>query len=168
MSNNQFPKFDIWYWDFYQTLEIRYQIFIRYIQNSLYNAGVNPKITSLTVTISKNGSKYKTEYTAIVDRSSDGKAWMGFGTKGSCGVATCEDGRTLDYITRADGQYNGTTDTCIVAATSPCYGKSMEQCFKDSATTKAVDWDLILTYQNTALQFKQYFVQFTKSDKPAK
>jgi hypothetical protein len=30
-----------------------------------------------------------------------------------------------DYIERADGQYNGTSNACIVAASSPCYNKSL-------------------------------------------
>ena len=106
-------------------------------------------------------------FDVTVGKSPDGKAWTGFETRGSCGKQKCQaTGIYYDYIERADGQYNGTSNACIVAASSPCYNKSLEQCMKDNVN--AVDWDLIRTYQDDTLQFKQYFAQFTKSTYPAK
>ena len=141
-------------------------------QMELYNKNINPKITKLTVKISKNGGDYLQEWDFTVGKSTDGKAWTGFVTRGSCGTINCKPaGGTkdlpYDYIKRADGQYYGTSDTCIVAATSPCYNKSLEQCMKDSLN--AVDWDLVgQPYQNDTDHFKQYFAQFTKSTLPPK
>jgi outer membrane protein OmpA-like peptidoglycan-associated protein len=136
-------------------------------QNELYNKGINPKVTKLTVKIYPYGKSWSQDWDFTVSKSTDGKAWTGFVTRGSCGKQKCEDtGVYYDYIERADGQYNGTSNTCIVAASSPCYNKSLEQCMKDSLN--AVDWNLVTTYQNDTDQFKQYFAQFTKSDKPAK
>ena len=136
-------------------------------QMELYNKGINPKVTKLIVSITKAGNIYTQNFDVTVGKSPDGKAWTGFETRGSCGKQKCQATDIYyDYIERADGQYNGTSNACIVAASSPCYNKSLEQCMKDNVN--AVDWDLVQTYQDDTLQFKQYFAQFTKSTYPAK
>ena len=74
--------------------------------------GINPKITDLSASITKNGEQYTTIYRATVTKSNDGKAWMGFTSRGSIGN---------DYIKRADGQIDGTENKD---------GKSLEQKLK--------------------------------------
>jgi hypothetical protein len=123
----------------------------------LYNDGINPKVTKISVNITKTGGVYKTEWSATIEKSSDGKAWMGFGSRGSCNAG---------FDKRADAQWNGTTDENIVTKKSPCYAKSFKQCLIDSAG--ALEFSDFPVYLNSTLYFKQYFVQFTKSKYPAK
>ena len=125
-------------------------------QTILYNKGINPKVKKLVVKIYKMGKFWAQDYDVIVGKSDDGKAWTGFDTRGSCGAG---------YIGRADDQYLG-RGTPGQSIGSPCYLKTLEKCLQDGAN--AGDVELITTYQNDTDQFKQYFVQFTKTTMPAK
>jgi hypothetical protein len=126
-------------------------------QMDLYNKNVNPKITKLNIKISKNGGTYLQEWDFTIGKSTDGKAWTGFDSRGSCGSG---------YIGRADDQYLGRGEPG--QGPGPCFKVSLADCLKNSTTTNAVDVELVATYQNDTDQFKQYFVQFTKSTNPAK
>ena len=71
----------------------------------------------------------------------DGKAWMGFTSRGSFGG---------DYIRRADGQISGSENKD---------GKSLEEKLKGIG---AGDIELITTYEDSTVPVKQIFFQFTK------
>jgi hypothetical protein len=129
---------------------------INKVQMEFYNKNVNPKITKLMVKISKNAGIYLQEWDFTISTSTDGKAWVGFTSRGSCGNG---------YIQRADDQYFG-LGTPGQAVGSPCYKKTLEKCLQDGAS--AGDVELITVYLNDTDQFKQYFVQFTKTTMPAK
>ena len=105
--------------------------------------GINPKITDLSASITKNGEQYTTIYRATVTKSNDGKAWMGFTSRGSIGN---------DYIKRADGQIDGTENKD---------GKSLEQKLKGIG---AGEIETIKIYEDAGVSVKQYFVQFTKPE----
>jgi hypothetical protein len=114
----------------------------------MYNSGINPKITAIDAKISKSGSQFTTTYNATVSNSTDGKAWMGFTSRGSFGT---------DYIKRADGQISGSENADK---------RSLEEKLK---TIGAGEIEIIKTYEDSTVPVKQYFVQFTKPEKyPAK
>lgn len=125
-------------------------------QQKIYDRFDNPKIKKFDVKIYKTGNNFYTqEYDVIIGNSTDGKAWVGFESRGSCGSG---------YIERADNQYYGTGQPGQ-SPSSPCYLKSLAKCMQDNAN--AVDVELVKEYQNDTDQFKQFFVQFTKSTYPA-
>ena len=107
----------------------------------IYDAGINPKIKSVTAKITKDNNQFTTTYKAIVGQSDDGKAWMGFTSRGSFGN---------DYIRRADGQISGSSNKD---------GRSLEEKLKGIG---AGEINVITTYEDSAVPVKQYFVQFTK------
>lgn len=114
----------------------------------MYNSGINPKITAIDASISKSGGKFTTTYNATVSNSPDGKAWMGFTSRGSFGT---------DYEKRADGQISGSENADK---------RSLEEKLK---TIGAGEIEIITTYKDASVPVKQYFVQFTKPEKyPAK
>jgi len=109
--------------------------------------GINPKITDLSASITKNGNQYTTIYRATVTKSNDGKAWMGFTSRGSIGPGLIR-GKTYDQ--RADGQMDGTENKD---------GKSLEEKLKGIG---AGEIETITVYEEPKVSVKQYFVQFTK------
>jgi hypothetical protein len=117
----------------------------------MYNSGINPKITAIDAKITVEGEQSKTfttKYSATVSNSPDGKAWMGFTSRGSFGS---------DYIKRADGQIDGSENKD---------GRSLEEKLKSIG---AGDIELIKTYLDSKVPVKQMFYQFTKPEKyPAK
>ncbi len=117
------------------------------ILKEMYDMGINPKITELSATISKNGEQYTTIYRATVSKSDDGKAWMGFTSRGSIGPGLIR-GKT--YEQRADGQIDGTENSD---------SKSLEEKLKGIG---AGEIDIIKVYHEPTVFVKQYFVQFTK------
>lgn len=112
----------------------------------LYNQGINPKMTDIKISITKNGNNYNTSYRLIIDRSSDGKAWMGFTYRGSIGT---------NYQKRADAQITGTGDV---------NGRSIWDKLRNIG---AVDFEYIngSPVVDNNIQLKQYFIQFTKPKK---
>lgn len=62
----------------------------------VYNSGYNPDVTDIEVTIDKKSMT--TSWSVTINKSKDGKAYVGIVTVGSC----C----TNDYQKRADGQVN--------------------------------------------------------------
>lgn len=142
-----------------------------------YDKGKNPKIVSIKANITQSGGSFTTKYEAKIEESNDGKAWMGFTSRGSMGP---------NYAERADDQYYGgrydeqgnpvmTTDPETGkkvqlnigqgkkkkdGTPNPCYGISLAQCLKTQL--KAGDVELIATIEDKRVPFKQYFVQFTK------
>lgn len=111
------------------------------VLKELYDKGINPKILELSATIVRNGDQFTTTYNAKVGPSNDGKAWMGFTSRGSFGE---------DYIKRADGQINGKENKD---------GKSLEEKLKGIG---ADEIEKITVYEDKTVPVKQYFVQFTK------
>ena len=117
------------------------------ILKEMYDMGINPKITDLSASITKNGNQYTTIYRATVTKSNDGKAWMGFTSRGSIGPGLIR-GKTYDQ--RADGQMDGTENKD---------GKSLEEKLKGIG---AGEIETITVYEEPKVSVKQYFVQFTK------
>lgn len=111
-----------------------------------YNSGYNPKITNISVSIKKNNNTFTTTYRLTVDNSNDGRAWMGFTTRGSIGS---------DYENRADGQINGQGDK---------NGKSLVEKLK-SIGAGEIEYIPGTPIIDRTVPFKQYFVQFTKPNK---
>ena len=113
--------------------------------SDFYGRGINPKIQSIEVTISKiNDNSFKTTYSADIGESNDGKAWMGFTSRGSYGAT---------YVQRANGQIDGTNNED---------GRTLDEKLKSFG---AVDIEKIYTYHNPDVPVLQYFYQFTKEDK---
>lgn len=113
--------------------------------SDFYGRGINPKIQSIEVTISKiNDNSFKTTYSADIGESNDGKAWMGFTSRGSYGAT---------YVQRANGQIDGTNNED---------GRTLDEKLKSIG---AVDIEKIYTYHNPDVPVLQYFYQFTKEDK---
>ena len=113
--------------------------------SEFYGRGINPKIQSIEVTISKiNDNSFKTNYSADIGESNDGKAWMGFTSRGSYGDR---------YVERADGQIDGSENKD---------GRTLDEKLKSFG---AVDIEKIYTYRNADVPVLQYFYQFTKEDK---
>lgn len=114
----------------------------------MYNSGINPKIKTIDASITKSDNQFTTTYNATVGNSTDGKAWMGFTSRGSFGT---------DYKKRADGQISGSENADK---------RSLEDKLK---TIGAGDIEVITTYEDPSVPVKQYFVQFTKpKEYPAK
>ena len=113
--------------------------------SEFYGRGINPKIQSIEVTISKiNDNSFKTTYSADIGESNDGKAWMGFTSRGSYGAT---------YVQRANGQIDGTNNED---------GRTLDEKLKSIG---AVDIEKIYKYHNPDVPVLQYFYQFTKEDK---
>jgi hypothetical protein len=51
------------------------------VLTDLYNAGINPTVVSVEVTVTGPVVKW----TVTIDKSTDGKAWVGFSSRGSAG-----------------------------------------------------------------------------------
>lgn len=118
------------------------------VLKEFYDKGVNPKIKSVTAKITKTNNGFSTSYSAIVGKSDDGKAWMGFTSRGSFG---------LRYEERADGQISGSSNQD---------GRSLEEKLKGNLAAGEVA--TISVYKDSSVPVKQYFVQFTKpKDYPA-
>ena len=115
----------------------------------IYNQGINPKMYDVKLKVVRNGNTYTTTSSLTIDKSDDGKAWTGFASRGSIGY---------DYVNRAEGQIDGTGNKD---------GRSLEEKLKSGAD--AVE---IIPISNSPItindvQLKQYFVQFTKKQKPS-
>lgn len=146
----------------------------------MWSRGKNPVVENVTMTITKNADGgFSTRTNATIGESTDGKAWVGFESRGSGG-----DG----YSERADDQYKGgrydekgrpvldkngkqinkgQSPTKKDGTLNPCYGKSLAQCMKDHLG--AGDVKLVAKIEDTNIPFKQYFINFTKPQKfPAK
>jgi hypothetical protein len=121
----------------------------------LYAQGHNPKIASVTVSIVRQGSSFTTTYKAVIEKSTDGKAWMGFTARGSYGngaSAKCPPDPSLqNYQIRANGQIYG----CENAD-----GKSLEEKLK--ASLGAGEVVIVSIYDDTAVTIREFFVHFTK------
>jgi hypothetical protein len=115
----------------------------------IYEMGINPKMYDVSLEIKKtNDNSFTTTYSLKIDKSDDGKAWMGFATRGSIGS---------DYEKRADGQISGKENQD---------GKSLEDKLKGIGAIE------IIPISNSPIvdknvPFKQYFFQFTKGKYPA-
>jgi hypothetical protein len=118
------------------------------VLKEFYDKGINPKIKSVTAKITKNNNGFSTSYSAIVGKSDDGKAWMGFTSRGSFGIG---------YEERADGQISGSSNKD---------GRSLEEKLKGNLAAGEIA--TISVYKDSTVPVKQYFVQFTKpKDYPA-
>ncbi len=108
----------------------------------IYDMKINPKIVRLTAKITRSsGNKFTTSYEAIIGNSPDGKAWMGFTSRGSFGDR---------YVERANGQISGSENKD---------GKSLEE---KLTAIGAGEIETITVYEDKKVPVKQYFVQFTK------
>lgn len=101
----------------------------------IYKQGINPKMTNIQISLTKNGNNYSTSYRLTIDKSDDNYAWMGFTYRGSIGA---------NYEKRADDQ------RLDVENKLKGIGAGLIQ---DIPGSPIVD-------KNN--QLKQYFIQFTK------
>jgi hypothetical protein len=114
----------------------------------IYAMGVNPKMYDVSMSIKTIGNNnFTTSYSVRIDKSDDGKAWMGFSSRGSIGSG---------YEQRADGQMSGTENKD---------GLSLEEKLK---TIGAIEVEEISNSPivDKIIKLKQYFVQFTKQKYP--
>ena len=119
-------------------------------QMLLYNNGINPKITRVYYDIDLRNGTYTTTWIVEFDRSSDGKAWTGFASKGSGGSG---------YAQRADDQIAGKVDRKINDKPNPCFNIQYDQCLRN---VHKGETELITIYETATIEVKQYFYQFTK------
>ena len=113
----------------------------------IYAQKINPKMTAVTAKITKNGdNNFTTTYSVTVDKSDDGKAWMGFTARGSYGG---------DYLRRANGQIDGTENQD---------GKSLKEKLSSIGAGEIIDI-AGSPVEDKTVPFKEYFVQFTKPQK---
>ncbi len=113
------------------------------VLKEIYDMGINPKIMAVDVKINKNGNQFNTSYNVVVGKSDDGKAWMGFTSRGAFGPR---------YEERADGQIKGSTNLD---------GRPLEAKLKGIG---AGEVSIIGTYKDASIPVKQYFVEFTKPE----
>ncbi len=114
------------------------------VLKEIYDMGINPKIKGVDVKITKSGNQFNTSYNVVVGKSDDGKAWMGFTSRGSFGPR---------YEERADGQIKGSTNLD---------GRSLEAKLKGNLGAGEVS--IIGVYKDASVPVKQYFVEFTKPE----
>ena len=69
----------------------------------MYNDGINPEVTDLKVNV--DSKKYEVTWEAKLEPSKDGKAYIGFVTRGSAGSGA--DARALSQIDKMKEQVGG-------------------------------------------------------------
>ncbi len=114
----------------------------------IYSQGVNPKMYDVSLSITQNSGYFTTTYGVRIDKSDDGKAWMGFASRGSIGGG---------YEQRADGQISGTENKD---------GKSLEKKLKGIGAIEIIPIEPSPIINRKSPPFKQYFFQFTKQKYP--
>ena len=115
----------------------------------IYNQGINPKMYDVKLEVVRNGNTYKTTSSLTINKSDDGKAWTGFASRGAIGGD--------NYVNRADGQISGKENKD---------GRSLKERLEGIGAIEIIP---ILNSPITIddVQLKQYFVQFTKKQKPS-
>jgi hypothetical protein len=116
------------------------------VLQELYEKGINPKILDISAQIVRRGDQFTTTYKATVGPSNDGKAWMGFTSRGSFGTSNGKN-----HIVRADGQIDGTENAD---------NRSLAEKLK-SIGAGEIEY-IGEPYLDNKVEVKQYFVQFTK------
>ena len=76
---------------------------IREALMKMYNDGINPEVTDLKVNV--DSKKYEVTWEAKLEPSKDGKAYIGFVTRGSAGSGA--DARALSQIDKMKEQVGG-------------------------------------------------------------
>jgi hypothetical protein len=76
---------------------------IREALMKMYNDGINPEVTDLKVNV--DSKKYEVTWEAKLEPSKDGKAYIGFVTRGSAGSGA--DSRALSQIDKMKEQVGG-------------------------------------------------------------
>ncbi len=76
---------------------------IREALMKMYNEGINPEVTDLKVNV--DSANYKVTWEAKLEPSKDGKAYIGFVTRGSAGGGA--DARALSQIDKMKEQVGG-------------------------------------------------------------
>lgn len=76
---------------------------IREALMKMYNEGINPEVTDLKVNV--DSANYKVTWEAKLEPSKDGKAYIGFVTRGSAGSGA--DARALSQIDKMKEQVGG-------------------------------------------------------------
>ena len=115
----------------------------------IYNQGINPKMYDVKLKVVRNGNTYTTTSSLTINKSDDGKAWTGFASRGAIGGD--------NYVNRADGQISGKENKD---------GRSLKERLEGIGAIEIIP---ILNSPITIddVQLKQYFVQFTKKQKPS-
>ena len=115
----------------------------------IYNQGINPKMYDVKLKVVRNGNTYTTTSSLTINKSDDGKAWTGFASRGAIGGD--------NYVNRADGQISGKENKD---------GRSLKEKLEGIGAIEIIP---ILNSPITIddVQLKQYFVQFTKKQKPS-
>jgi hypothetical protein len=125
---------------------------VRPLLNSIYNSGKNPKFTDATMKIDGKNGAYTTTVTLTIDESKNGIAYMGFTFRGSIGP---------NWEKRADGQIDGSENkdklSMLERIKTKLNGNNMD-------IFKTIDGK---TQDTPPLNFREYFIQFSKNDKPS-
>ena len=115
----------------------------------VYDAGINPDVTDIKVTIDKKTKK--TYWSVTIDESKDGRAYLGIATVGSC----CND----TYRKRADDQVKGMKN----------WGNAKPEDHKEIIVLESTSDGSSngnLTIQGGKYKLKQHFYKYSKSNKP--
>jgi hypothetical protein len=121
---------------------------VNQVLKEIYNKGINPDITDIKVTIDLKTKQ--TSWEATLDRSKDGKAYVGLVTVGSC----CSN----DPFKRAKAQ----VDKALTWNGSP----SNHALIIDMKTTEDGKSNGNITIKNGKYILRQFFYKYTKNNKP--
>ena len=121
---------------------------INKVLNEIYNKGINPDITNIKVTIDLK--KKETHWEATLDKSKDGKAYVGLVTVGSC--------QSNDPFKRAQAQVN----KALTWNGSP----SNHALITDMKTTPDGQSNGNITIKGGKYILRQFFYKYTKNNKP--
>jgi len=113
----------------------------------VYDAGYNPDVTNVTATINKTTKT--TSWEVTINKSTDGKAWIGLVTAGSC----C----SKNFETRADGQV-----AAMKTWNAPAENHKLVTILKTTDDGKSAG---NITIEGGSYRLKQYFYKYWKSSK---
>lgn len=121
--------------------------------DNFYKQGINPKINKVSATINMTGSNFTTTYNYEIIDNDSGEAWTGFFSRGSIGG---------DHELRAKIQrYDKDPDNKVLK------DSTVEQRMIKFANAYKFEDIQGSPIQGTDPNFTQYFVQFTKTNKPS-
>jgi len=120
--------------------------------DKFYKEGINPKISKVSATISGKGSNFTSTYSAEIIDNGIGEAWTGFFSRGSIGSNDQSRAKSQRYEKDPD---NKKLPNSTVEERMAIYADADK--FEDIQPSPI---------RGTNPNFTQYFVQFTKNNKP--
>ena len=120
--------------------------------DKFYKQGINPKISKVSATISGKGSNFTSNYSAEIIDNGSGDAWTGFFSRGSIGSNHQSRAKSQRYEKDPHNKVkkNSTIEERLII-------------FKNAERFEDIPPSPI---HGTNPPFTQYFVQFTKTNKP--